>query len=503
MLFFKKIFSSKGIIIIASVLLIAFLFSVIGIIAEKTKSEPVGTVTAENYSSVLPTIYTLEVQNEFKSGIREFIMDFLGLTDTNLISLDSGKELLSCFRDAGISGEKALSLSRYLKDIVDPSDVFDLENAQNKEDLRGVFALIAFFSDVEISIEEGTGREIKKLVFNPEKYIMNIFDLDMYLSAMSEITDNTMLTFDEIARIGYEIIFAQSQSSELIDRDEFVTVFRSMIYLSSLLTEFNSNGGSMTQARLISELIYQSGSEMNAILLERGIDAILNSFGFSSPFPSLALDPQYSEIMQEEWIAALDKLDEVRELVTTSRDTTEFTLVMIINSMINIENMGLEGIARSQAEATENPRTYLYLSMISISRSLTKGLEKGYLESETIKDKMQLASGLASIVTQAMSIETGFESETEMQQYEQEKYDEIILYLATVEAVQTEFNGIYSIEDASSLSEAQINSLSESYDTFSQNSSTFYDGFNSIFSTIFVNTALNLYLQAYDLMLEE
>lgn len=503
MIFLKKIFSSKGIIIIATILLIAFLFSVIGVIAEKTKSEPLGTVTAENYSSVLPTLYTLEVQNEFKSGIREFIMDFLGLTDTGLISLDSGKELLAAFRNAGISGEKALSLSRYLKNLVDPSEVFDLENAENKEDLRGVFALIAFFSDVEISIEEGTGREIKKLVFNPEKYIMNIFDLNMYLDAVAQITDNTMLTQDEIARIAYGIFFQQSQSNDLINRDEFVTVFRSLIYLSSLLSDFDNNGGSMTQARLISELIYQSGSEMNTILLDRGVDAILNSLGFSSPFPSLALNPLYSDIVQEEWINALNKLDDVRELVSSNRDTAEFTIVMMVNAMLNIENMGLEGIARSQAEEVENPRTYLYLSMISISRSITKGLEKGFFESETIKDKAQLASRLSSALTQARSIETGFENETEMLQFAQLKYDEIILYLYTVETVEMEFNEIYSIDDALLLSEAQIDSLSEAYDTFSQNSATFYEGFNSIFSTIFVNTALNLYLQAYDLMVEE
>lgn len=500
---FKAIFTGKWLIAISFLVLICFLSVVIGVIANSPESATSGYITAENYTPVRETFYSIEVQNEFKVGIKEFIMDFLGIKDISIISIEGAASLLTCFRQAGISGEKALSFSRYVRNIVDPDDVMDLENANTKEDLKGIFALLAFFSDVEVHVDELTGKEIKTLIFNPEKYILNIFSVGMYSNAITAITDNTMLTFDEIARLAYEILLSDnSEGRGILPREDFVTVFRSFIYLGTIVADFRNNGGTMTQARLISELIYQSGSEMSAILDARGIDSIMEYFGFSSPLPSLAFDPKYSDIVEgTEWFEAISKLEDVRELVQRGEEIARFFFFMSINSMINIENLGLEGIARAQAEGTENPDIYLYLSMISLSRSLTSGLEVAYSENDTIKTKEILSDELSLLLVEAKSIDKPFENELDMQNFRENTRTQLTSFLVTIQDVFSEYGNIDSVKQMEELSAEEVEILKGYYTIFTENGDTYYDSFNSLLSTVFVNTALNMYLKAYDLMI--
>jgi hypothetical protein len=498
----KFIFSSKGIVLISFLLMISLLSVMLGVISESSKKTPLGTITAENYVPERQTLYALETQNEFKIGIKEFILDFLGLKDPSLISSAGAEKLLNCFRRAGISGEKALSFSNFLRNIVDPDEVLDLQNADNKEDLKGIFALLAFFSDVETRIDEQSGQELKVLIFNPEKYIMNIFDTNIYSAGFISITNNTMLTYDEIAKIIFEVFFSESLSTETsIEREDFVAIFQTYIYLGSLLSDFKQNGGTMTQARLISELIFQSGTELKEIIDENGIEELMNFIGFASPFPSLADDPKFLELVEgTDWIEAIEKLDEIRSVVQDNQNTARFMITLAVNSMIGIENMAFESLARAQAEETENPQIYLYLSMISFSRTLKQALNIAYQDNLLIKNNEDLANNLALLLTRARGIDQPFGSEEEANIYEVNAFNELLLFLDTVEDVFSDFSGVSSIEMINDLSQENVLILENYYSVFIDYDDKFTDSFNSVISTIFVNSALNLYLQAYELM---
>lgn len=498
----KIFFSSKVIILISFLLMISLLSIMLGVISKGSKNTPLGTITAENYVSERQTLYSLETQTDFKIGIKEFILDFLGLKDPSLISSDGAEQLLNCFRRAGISGEKALSFSNYLRDLVNPDEVLDFENAANKEDLKGIFALIAFFSDVDTRIDEQSGQELKVLIFNPEKYIMNIFDINMYSSALGSITNNTMLTYDEIAKIVYEIFFSESMStSTSIEREDFVTIFQTYIYLGTLLTDFKQNGGTMTQARLISELIFQSGTELKEIIDENGVEELMNAMGFSSPFPSLAEDPKFLDLVEgTDWIDAIEKLDEIRSLVQDNQNIAKFMINLAVNSMTGIENIAFEGLARAEAEETENPQIYLYLSMISFSKTLKEALDIAYLDNLIINDNEDLSNNLSLLLTRAKGIDQPFENEDEANAYNSNTFNELLLFLQTLDGITTDFSGVVSVEMVNDLSQENVLRLENYYTIFDAYDDKFTDSFSSVISTIFVNSALNLYLQAYELM---
>lgn len=497
----KKFFKNKYILLIALLMLIVFLATSIGIMANEKGTKIKGEINADNYVATRSTYYKLEVQNEFKEGIKEFVLDFFGLEDPSLISNAGTSSVLDAFRKSSISAEKALSFSRYVKDLVDPEEVWDLENVQTKKDFRGFLAVYAFFCDIEETEQENEeGEKIKKLVFNPSKYILDIFNFDMYSEAVTEIVDNTMLTIDEIAKIFYEIMYGESKE-ENITRKDFVAIFRTFSYLTTMLQEFREKGGTLPQARLLGEFIYQSGSEIDEMINRKGVDYILNAFGVNAPLPSLLDDPKYSgKIEDPSILEAISLLEDIRKLVKENNALIKFLIISGTESMMKIENASFEGIARVETPGDISPLHHKYHSMISFSRSIYNGFKKGMAQSE-IKDVQTLKSRLTTMLVTSRSIDTPFATEEEKSKYELEVSGEVDKYVTAVYGVYENFG---EIKDAAQIKELEnIELLDKYYEDLTDYSGTVLGVYKNLISTVFVNSAINLFLQMQDkLMLD-
>lgn len=498
--------------LVALLLLVIFLATSIGVIANEKGSTVVGTITADTYVSERNTIYELEVQTEFKKGVKEFIMDFLGIstesqlmsflgiTDESLIRADRASFLLDCFRRAGISAEKILSFSNYIRNVIDPNEVLYPDEGITKEELKGIVGLWAFFCDEGDPYTNDEGVVVVPLIFNPSAHILKLFNYKLYASVFDELVSNTMLTIDEIAKVLYEIIhLSNNNSSNVITRKDFVTIFRSSSYLVSMLYDFREKGGTLPQARLLGELVYQTGSELNDMLNKNGIDYILNMFGFSSPLPSLAEDPRYAgKITDTNILEALSRLNDIRDLITSNKELMKFVVITAVESMLKIENASFEGIARVKTPGNIAPEHHKYASMISFSRSLNLGIQKGYSISE-INNNELLTQKLTSIMTVSQGIDTPFTDESEKTKFEQSLSTEIANNLAAIKGVNERFSHIMNAAEIASLTEAELTILGEYYEILTDYTGTVLGLYENLLSTIFVNSVLNLYLQAQDL----
>ncbi|HQC54661.1 MAG TPA: hypothetical protein PKX91_02940 [Clostridia bacterium] len=523
--------------LVALVLLAIFLATSIGVIANEKGTEVAGTITADNYTSERNTIYEIEVQNRFKSDIKNFVKDLFGVTNDRTLlwalagffGVDTSSEgnglfdetyqitskgqsivnhnrasfLLDCFRRAGISAEKALSFSNYLSNLVNPEEVFDFDNIENKEDFKGIVGVILFFYDEGEPLinDEGEpvtndeGEVIKQLVFNPLK----LLNYDVYAVAFQEIVDNTMLTVDELAKILYEVIYAgNDDKSDVISRDDFVTIFRISSSLVAMINDFKDNGGTLPQARLLGELAYQSGSELNEILEINGIDYLLNAFGFSSPLPSLVNDPRYSDrINDANILGSLARLEEIRNLIMANKELTKFCIFTATESLLKIENTTFEGIARVKTPGSINPEYHKYMSMISFSRSLHFGLQKGY-ELTEIKTSDGLANKLAEIMTISKAIDMPFNDDAEQTAFKLSLSSQITDYIAAVDGVYEKFSYIKNATEVTALTENELMELAGYYDVLTDYTGPVLDVYENLLSTVFVNSILNMYLQVQD-----
>lgn len=474
-------------LMVAAILVIALLVATI-LISIPPKTDYKGVLKAGDVTKDSSIIYSLKTENEFKSDISRFLENMLasffntmegfeGNAPTINNSYAVSNPIISIFSKAAIPSDKLLNFGKYLKNMDSDSAVLDIW---------------MFFIRLE---ENPDGTFSGRFATATELALAFTTELD-FGYALSDIIQNTALTAEEAGRILYELIFIFSDAEQkdilnIIGRATFVNLFVSATTIYEAYVQFSLIGGSLTDARLIGELAYQMGAELDNLINEVGVATILTAIWLNSETASD--NTALKEFLKKAGVdtSTLADIDEVNAALRAGINLAEFFVYFARTTLMEVGNATFEYLAIYYAGERENVEHYLYMHRLTLARAITKGMDKAIQEGNLIKTKEKLIESLANFKLCSEDVAGDIPDVALRRSELQEYFGE---FIDTVYKLSNDFVNVESVEDIALLDESELQNLKACSDFLSEfNYNELTTGTDDLMSTIMINITFNVF----------
>lgn len=485
-----KIFSSRNIMLAIATILIIVLVAMCIVVSIKPKEDFKGVLDPNEVTKTEGVIYSLETENEFKRDLSDFlenvlsaffntVEDFKGTSIEINNSAAVSVPLMNIFSKAGIPSDKLLNFSEYLKTL-------DMGDAMTE------FWLFIIRVD-ELPDGSYEGR------FATPAELAEIFTGKVDFGyAINDIVENTALTAEEVGRLMYELIytFAEADQREVltsVGRASFVSLFVSATTIYEAYVEFSLVGGSLQEARILGELAYEMGAELDGLIKNHGVQTLLTALWLNGD--KAIDDTELKEFLASAGVdsSTLVDVDEVNTALRAGINVAEFAIYFARTILMEVGNAPFEYLATYLAGEKENAEEYLYMHQITLSRAIATGIDDALDEGNVIKNKEKLIEGLANfkltIEQTAVEIADTSARVAELKTYFSEYFDVVYEF-------NTKYADIEKIEDLSTLSAqelVELEELSKKLNNFNYQDMTV--GMDNLASTILVNITFNIMSQ--------
>ena len=503
-----KIFNSRIIMLtIATILIIALIVACV-LVSIKPKSEYKGVLEVDEVIKTDNVLYSLETEKQFRGDVGDFLekmlasffdrfeidgekMDFdVEIKNSSIVA----NPLLSIFSKAAIPSDKLLNFSSYLKGL-------------NTDD--AVVEIWLFL----IKIEEDPNGEGYVARFSTPAELAEIFTGKVNLTyAINEMVANTALTAEEAGRLLYELVyyFADLEQQEVlasIGRASFVSIFVSITTIYEAYAEFSLVGGTLTEARMLGELAYETGAKLDELIESHGVQTLLTALWLNSDnvvddsklkdfIGSIKNPGGDSNVSGEVDTSNLADIQAVNNALKQGINVAEFAIYFARTTLMEVGNAPFEHLANFYANESDNSEYYLYLHQITLARAIASGIDDALEKGSVITEKEDLIEKLANFKLTVEEVEAPIDDHAtrvnEIKAYLREYFD-------TIYALSNEFEGVIDVEDVANLNAEERNKLIGYSTTLTDiNYNELMIGADSLASTLLINITFNIMSQVME-----
>ena len=503
-----KIFNSRIIMLtIATILIIALIVACV-LVSIKPKSEYKGVLEVDEVIKTDNVLYSLETEKQFRGDVGDFLEKMLASffdrfeIDGEKIDFDVeiknssivANPLLSIFSKAAIPSDKLLNFSSYLKGL-------------NTDD--AVVEIWLFL----IKIEEDPNGEGYVARFSTPAELAEIFTGKVNLTyAINEMVANTALTAEEAGRLLYELVyyFADVEQQEVlasIGRASFVSIFVSITTIYEAYAEFSLVGGTLTEARMLGELAYETGAKLDELIESHGVQTLLTALWLNSDnvvddsklkdfIGSINNPGGDSNVSGEVDTSNLADIQAVNNALKQGINVAEFAIYFARTTLMEVGNAPFEHLANFYANESDNSEYYLYLHQITLARAIASGIDDALEKGSVITEKEDLIEKLANFKLTVEEVEAPIDDHAtrvnEIKAYLREYFD-------TIYALSNEFEGVIDVEDVANLNAEERNKLIGYSTTLTDiNYNELMIGADSLASTLLINITFNIMSQVME-----
>ena len=503
-----KIFNSRIIMLtIATILIIALIVACV-LVSIKPKSEYKGVLEVDEVIKTDNVLYSLETEKQFRGDVGDFLEKMLESffvrfeIDGEKVDFDVeiknasiiANPLLSIFSKAAIPSDKLLNFSSYLKGL-------------NTDD--AVVEIWLFL----IKIEEDPNGEGYVARFSTPAELAEIFTGKVNLTyAINEMVANTALTAEEAGRLLYELVyyFADVEQQEVlasIGRASFVSIFVSITTIYEAYAEFSLVGGTLTEARMLGELAYETGAKLDELIESHGVQTLLTALWLNSDnvvddsklkdfIGSINNPGGDSNVSGEVDTSNLADIQAVNNALKQGINVAEFAIYFARTTLMEVGNAPFEHLANFYANESDNSEYYLYLHQITLARAIASGIDDALEKGSVITEKEDLIEKLANFKLTVEEVEAPIDDHAtrvnEIKAYLREYFD-------TIYALSNEFEGVIDVEDVANLNAEERNKLIGYSTTLTDiNYNELMIGADSLASTLLINITFNIMSQVME-----
>lgn len=503
-----KIFNSRIIMLtIATILIIALIVACV-LVSIKPKSEYKGVLEVDEVIKTDNVLYSLETEKQFRGDVGDFLEKMLASffdrfeIDGEKIDFDVeiknssivANPLLSIFSKAAIPSDKLLNFSSYLKGL-------------NTDD--AVVEIWLFL----IKIEEDPNGEGYVARFSTPAELAEIFTGKVNLTyAINEMVANTALTAEEAGRLLYELVyyFADVEQQEVlasIGRASFVSIFVSITTIYEAYAEFSLVGGTLTEARMLGELAYETGAKLDELIESHGVQTLLTALWLNSDnvvddsklkdfIGSINNPGGDSNVSGEVDTSNLADIQAVNNALKQGINVAEFAIYFARTTLMEVGNAPFEHLANFYANESDSSEYYLYLHQITLARAIASGIDDALEKGSVITEKEDLIEKLANFKLTVEEVEDPIDDHAtrvnEIKAYLREYFD-------TIYALSNEFEGVINVEDVANLNAEERNKLIGYSTTLTDiNYNELMIGADSLASTLLINITFNIMSQVME-----
>lgn len=492
---------------IATILIIALIVACV-LVSIKPKSEYKGVLEVDEVIKTDNVLYSLETEKQFRGDVGDFLEKMLASffdrfeIDGEKIDFDVeiknssivANPLLSIFSKAAIPSDKLLNFSSYLKGL-------------NTDD--AVVEIWLFL----IKIEEDPNGEGYVARFSTPAELAEIFTGKVNLTyAINEMVANTALTAEEAGRLLYELVyyFADVEQQEVlasIGRASFVSIFVSITTIYEAYAEFSLVGGTLTEARMLGELAYETGAKLDELIESHGVQTLLTALWLNSDnvvddsklkdfIGSIKNPGGDSNVSGEVDTSNLADIQAVNNALKQGINVAEFAIYFARTTLMEVGNAPFEHLANFYANESDNSEYYLYLHQITLARAIASGIDDALEKGSVITEKEDLIEKLANFKLTVEEVEAPIDDHAtrvnEIKAYLREYFD-------TIYALSNEFEGVIDVEDVANLNAEERNKLIGYSTTLTDiNYNELMIGADSLASTLLINITFNIMSQVME-----
>ena len=492
---------------IATILIIALIVACV-LVSIKPKSEYKGVLEVDEVIKTDNVLYSLETEKQFRGDVGDFLEKMLASffdrfeIDGEKIDFDVeiknssivANPLLSIFSKAAIPSDKLLNFSSYLKGL-------------NTDD--AVVEIWLFL----IKIEEDPNGEGYVARFSTPAELAEIFTGKVNLTyAINEMVANTALTAEEAGRLLYELVyyFADVEQQEVlasIGRASFVSIFVSITTIYEAYAEFSLVGGTLTEARMLGELAYETGAKLDELIESHGVQTLLTALWLNSDnvvddsklkdfIGSINNPGGDSNVSGEVDTSNLADIQAVNNALKQGINVAEFAIYFARTTLMEVGNAPFEHLANFYANESDNSEYYLYLHQITLARAIASGIDDALEKGSVITEKEDLIEKLANFKLTVEEVEAPIDDHAtrvnEIKAYLREYFD-------TIYALSNEFEGVIDVEDVANLNAEERNKLIGYSTTLTDiNYNELMIGADSLASTLLINITFNIMSQVME-----
>ncbi|MBQ8178509.1 MAG: hypothetical protein IJ033_04870 [Clostridia bacterium] len=483
-----KILNSRNIMLVVAAILVIVLLVATILVSIKPKTDYKGVLDYDKVVKTDSVIYSLETENTFKAHVSKFLENMLasffdsmegfeGARPTIKNSSAISTPILTIFSKSAIPSDKLLNFGEYLRNMNTDDAVMDI--------------WLFFIKPVENPDGTVNGR----FATNAELAEMLLGEVD-FGYAITDVVENTALTAEEVGRVLYELIYVlgdEEQQALLgsVGRGSFVNLFVATTTIYEGYLEFSLSGGTLSEARVLGELAFEMGAELDALIDEVGVPTILGALYLNS---NTAVDNSaLKKFLTQSGVdtSTLADVDEVNTALRAGINLSEFSLYFLRTALMEMGNQPFESLSIYYSGEKENARDYLYMYHVSLARAVAKGIDSALSSGTIIKDKDSLIQGLANFKLTAEEV-AGDIANPDARKSELREY--FASYLDALESLNSGFSSVESVEDIALLSASdyqKLQELSAFMVDFNYNELTV--GTDELLSTLCINVAFNVF----------
>ncbi len=360
------------IFILIGLFVIALITSVV-IIHNKNDSEVLGVITPEAYNNTQNVIYTSEDRKSLSNLTNSFFTNFLEQEES--FKAFNGEKVIEIFEKSNISSEKALLFLSF----VESNKEFTISKLMQK--------------GFKVSLENDF---LKQIPISPQ----------------------------DISKLAYNsfVILAGEDGSnyEILGQKGFNVLFTDVIYATTLLDKFLKSGGSLVEANILGEVLYQVGSDLDDLINEIGLDIIVDllipkaTTSYFNEDTLLAIQSRL-EGTETNIDNILENINTTRDILTTSEKAIKIGLKLFTNLCLTLPNNLFQNYY-NYTKQTHPKEAYLGLSFIDFANGLSVAKALTYSELPYANDG-EFINGLAYIFTENRVLENKFTNEDERTTY--------------------------------------------------------------------------------------
>lgn len=336
-----------------------------------------GTISGESLKGDRPASYTLETRNYFIFRIRNYFAKMIHIDSSYLHFTNTGDFLLKGFGEAGIPTDKVIAIADYFS-RQDPSDTIE----------KAMLAFVTERKDENGEIIKGEDGETQYVLdFNasPAFPLIALIGTD----APWEFMESTLLTPDELGAVAYHAIkngLSKEDKAKLeeIGLDRFVNIFSGIARIWSNIEGF-LNGSTATEARIMYELTYTVGRDLNVLVSVLGSETLERLFGVNP-------DAFHFEAAQND-----EEARKIKKVFEAGQGLTAYS-IQLLNAFLN--GLTPEIFENYQRYTSRGEKVDLLYAVLLTTRNLENAVKEaektaGTLSTESVLQKLTQVTELA------------------------------------------------------------------------------------------------------------
>lgn len=507
----SNIFKILKIFLIA-LLVVALVTSTI-LVTKIGDEKPQGLLAKESLDNMPKLIYSETSVSNFKELMGIYLKKIIGLSSevrTNFSLITNA--LLEVFQSAQISGDKLDKFSKYLD-----------EKSEEKSGTQSELAMFLemMYSEVQKTDSEGNlvfdanDNPVMVKKFDPEGNMYKFFQYEKYQNTIDEIMQKTGITLHEIGKIGYySTLFFSNENTkvqfEKLGEKGFTTLFVDIIFSLQITRNFLDEGGSLPEARMIGELLYQTGSDLKQIIDTLGVTFLANLIAPEDPFNIFSAE-NMSQIKEDfskienspsevELLSMIEDVEELVEIISSSRESIEFLILLLKNILLEVKNLSFENFVKFSDQYEVNRIKYEKIAFAMFASQINRGIELTKGESKFDSNE-KIVENISNLLTRNKSFRGGLVTEEEKNAYCSEVGEKIEGLLNDIERIALIGKDIASLETFNNMPSNDRLELDNFVIKYKGYDYSYLEGTTDFTSVLFVTVMLELYVNSYNLIL--